>query len=253
MLSEDKFLQRFMAELREIYSTAEIQGQHIIINNENSKITIPLGPIFQQYRMEPNFKKIFEENIENIQEILNQYNYKVDYSSVYPLLKHKDYAEGNNIKYFKKRLFESIDIYFAQDMGDMFRFILQADDGVDFERLEQEAYKNLNKITNVLSRLDKNYEIYVLRFSSDYAASMILNHSVLNQIYKKVGKDFLFCIPSASTLIVANNYSEYINIIKSIVHVDLDPNKITKEIFRCNNGVYTVVNDEKKQVLRVVK
>jgi hypothetical protein len=39
MLSEDKFSQRFMTELREIYPTVEIQGQHIIINNENSKIT----------------------------------------------------------------------------------------------------------------------------------------------------------------------------------------------------------------------
>ena len=159
------------------------------------------------------------------------------------------------MQFYRKPLFADIDLLYVTDEGEIFRFILDSDD-FDKEKLEESAMENLNKITNILSRLDNSLDIYALRYTSDYGATMILNNSIIKQIHKVIGQDYLFCIPSSTTLIVARNHKPYIDIIKLLILADNDPNKISNAIYCCNHGIYSIVDPNQPTVspnLTVVK
>lgn len=107
-------------------------------------------------------------------------------------------------------------------------------------------------MSNVLVRIDNETQIYSLRFSTDYTASLILSSSIQKQIQQKVGNDYLFAIPSMSTLIVAKYIPSYINIIKNLMIADNNPNKIAPgKVYRCKKGKYEFADSSVK--LKVVK
>ena len=88
------------------------------------------------------------------------------------------------------------------DVGEVFRFILNSD-YVDFDKMKKAAWENLNKLSNILVRLDDALNLFCLRYTTDYNASFLLSDSMQKQITKKVGRDYLFAIPSSTTLIIA--------------------------------------------------
>ncbi len=129
---------------------------------------------------------------------------------------------------------------YVSDEGEVFRYVLETDD-VDFEKVKKSAWENLNKLSNVLVQLDGALKIFCLHYTTDFNASFLLSDSVQKQIAKKVGQDYLFAIPSSTTLIVAGHQSEYIRIIESLIMTDTDPNRISHNIYQCKGGKFDII------------
>ena len=96
---------------------------------------------------------------------------------------------------------------------------------------------------NPLVKLDTALAIYTLKYTTDYNSTLLLSTALQNQICKKIGRDYLFAIPSATTLIVAKLRHEYIKIIESLIMIDNDPNKISNKIYRCKNGIFDIIDE----------
>jgi len=171
-------------------------------------------------------------------EILNQYKFKVDYNNVYPLLKSREFGKGEkDLGFYREQAFADIDIFYASDIGEVFRFILNSDD-VDFDKMKKAAWENLNKMANPLVKLDKTLDVFCLKYSTDYNSTLLLSTALQNQIHKKIGKDYLFAIPSSTTLIVAR----YISIIKSLMAIDTDTNRISDKVYQYKNGIFDIAS-----------
>lgn len=232
----------------------------MVINDDRTKlsngitsISISCAALYNQYLAGDSIDRIVLENINFFNKYTKDCKFKIDYSNVYPILKHKDFGQHEDIKFYKKNLFGPIDLLFVSDYEETFRFILESDD-VDFEKLEEAAFKNLNKLTNVLSRLDPSFDVYSLVYGTDYASSLIISQNFLSQVFKKVSKrDFIFSIPSNSMLLIAKNNPLNIDIIKSLQTLDEDIHKISNSIFRWKDGIYSEINERQETMLRVVK
>lgn len=242
LLNIDDFCSRIILDMQKHFPKVRREQDFIYVEYDPTNMSIPIRSIYNEYLFNKNYELTLKTYIDIANEILNQYKFQINYRNVFPILKQKDF--GNNephISFYRKPLFADIHQLYVTDEGEIFRFILNSDD-FDEERLEKAAIANLNKMVNILSKLDDSLDIYALRYTSDYGATMILNNSVIKQIHKAVGHDYLFCIPSSTTLIVAKYHKPYIDIIKSIILVDNDPNKISNAIYRCNHGAYSVAD-----------
>jgi len=82
-----------------------------------------------------------------------------------------------------------------------------------------------------------------LKFTTDYNSTLLLSTALQNQICKKIGRDYLFAIPSATTLIVGKLCHEYIKIIESLIMIDNDPNKVSDKVYRCKNGIFDIIDE----------
>ncbi|AUS95481.1 hypothetical protein CDO33_02885 [Clostridium thermosuccinogenes] len=76
-----------------------------------------------------------------------------------------------------------------------------------------------------------------------YYAINMLSTALQNQIHKKIGKDYLFAIPSSTTLIVARYRPEYIKIIESLIMIDKDPNVISDKVYQYKDGKFDIAVD----------
>ena len=206
-------------------------------------MSIPISSMYREYQEVKDYKKTLKLYVGIINDILNQYKFKIDYKSVYPFLKSRDFGKGeNDIQFYREQAFTDIDILYVSDMGETFRFILQTDD-VDFYKMKMAAWENLNKMANPLVKLDKTLDIFCPKYSTDYNSTLLLSTALQNQIHKKIGKDYLFAIPSSTTLIVARYRPEYISIIKSLMAIDTDTNRISDKVYQYKNGIFDIVDE----------
>ena len=125
-------------------------------------------------------------------------------------------------------------------MTDVFRFFT-IDDDVDFNLLEQKAIENISKMTAALVPLNKDMQVYTLRYSTDYASSLLLSEAMNKQIQRKVGDDILIAVPSNSFFLVAKFSYSNKELLKYLVETDNDPNKVSSAVYRRKNGIYTKV------------
>jgi uncharacterized protein YtpQ (UPF0354 family) len=243
MLTIADFSRKIIFDLNKTFPKARLQGKYVVVESEPNSVSIPVSSIYREYQEVKDYRKTLKLYVGIINDILNQYKFKIDYNSVYPFLKSMDFGKGeNDIQFYREQAFTDIDVLYVSDMGETFRFILQTDD-VDFEKVKKRAWENLNKLSNILVRLDDALNIFCLRYATDFNASFLLSDSMQKQIIKKVGRDYLFAIPSSSTLLVAKYHLEYIKIIKSMIIADKDPNRISGKVYRCKNGVFDIVDE----------
>jgi uncharacterized protein YtpQ (UPF0354 family) len=198
--------------------------------------------MYKEYQV-TDYESIKKLYIKVSNEILNQYKFKVDYNNVYPLLKSREFGKGEkDLGLYREQIFADVDILYVTDEGAVFRFVLDSDD-VDFDKMKKAAWTNLNKMTNPLVKLDKTLDVFCLKYSTDYNSTLLLSATLQKQIYKKVGQDYFFAIPSATTLIVAKLRHEYIKIIESLIMMDKDPNRISDKIYQYKNGVFDIIDE----------
>jgi hypothetical protein len=198
--------------------------------------------MYKEYQV-TDYESIKKLYIKVSNEILNQYKFKVDYNNVYPLLKSRDFGKGEkDLGFYREQAFADIDTFYVSDEGEIFRFILNSDD-VDFDKMKKAALENLNKIANPLVKLDKTLDVFCLKYFTDYNSTLLFSATLQKQIYKKVGQDYFFAIPSATTLLVAKLRHEYIKIIESLIMMDNDPNRISGKVYRCKNGLFDIIDE----------
>ncbi|TCU79335.1 hypothetical protein EV204_101314 [Tissierella praeacuta] len=242
MLTFKDFTNKIIMDLNKEFTKAYIQGRYIVVEWEPTNMSLPIDTMYQEYQINKNYEEILKTYIEISRKILGQYAFKIDYDNVFPILKGKEFGlKDNNLSFYNEDAFEDINTFYVSDMGEVFRFVLSNDD-VDFDELKKRAWENLNKMTNLLIKLDKSLDVYTFKFTTDFNATLLLSSELQKQILKKVGKDYLFTISSATTLVIAKYRYEYIRILKSLILVDNDPNKISDKVYRYKNGVFDIAS-----------
>ncbi|MDK2801102.1 MAG: hypothetical protein PWQ70_2721 [Clostridiales bacterium] len=243
MLTFADFSSKIILDFNKTFPKARLQGKYVVVESEPSSVSIPVINIYREYQEIKDYGKTLVSYIRIINDILSQYKFKIDYNNVYPLLKSRDFGKGEkDLGFYREQAFADIDIFYASDVGEVFRFILNSDD-VDFDKMKKAAWENLNKLSNILVQLDDALNLFCLRYTTDYNASFLLSDSMQKQIIKKVGQDYFFAIPSSTTLIIAKFRPEYISILKSLMTIDSDPNKISNKVYRCKNGIFNIASD----------
>ena len=164
----------------------------------------------------------------------------MDYANAYPILKRHDFGMNSKVQFYREKAFLDIDVLYVSDMGETFRFFT-IDDDVEFSLLKKKAIENINRITAALVPLDDGLQAYTLRYTTDYASSLLLSETMNKQIQRKIGDDILIAIPSNSFFLVAEfNYHNQ-GLLEYLIKYDADPNKVSNAVYRRKNGIYTKV------------
>ena len=243
MLSFANFSSKIILDLNNTFPKARLEGKYVVVESEPNSVSIPVSSIYKEYQEVKDYGKTLKIYVDIIYDILNQYKFKIDYNSVYPLLKSKEFGKGEkNLGFYREQAFADIDTFYVSDEGEIFRFILKSDD-VEFHRVKRAAWENLNKMANPLVKLDKTLDIFCLKYSTDYNSTLLLSTALQNQICKKIGRDYLFAIPSSTTLIIAKFCPEYISILKSLMAIDTDPNRISDKVYQHKGGKFDIAAD----------
>jgi len=243
MLTIADFSRKIIFDLNKTFPIARAKGKYVIVESNPNSVSIPVNSIYKEYQENKDYGKTLASYIKIINDILSQYKFKIDYNNVFPLLKSREFGKGEkDLGFYREQAFADIDIFYASDIGEVFRFILNSDD-VDFDKMKKAAWENLNKMANPLVKLDKTLDVFCLKYSTDYNSTLLLSTALQNQIHKKIGKDYLFAIPSSTTLIVARYRPEYISIIKSLMAIDTDTNRISDKVYQYKNGIFDIVDE----------
>lgn len=252
LLSKDEFISRIIEDFKQIFPVVNKERDYLYVEDGLTNMSIPFSSIYREYCSTKDYNQTLETYVQIARKILSQYKFQINYKNVYPILKHESFGVENvEFSFYRKPLFTDIHQLYVSDEGEVFRYLLESDH-FDKDKMEKAAMENLNKMANLLTRLDEAYDIYTLRYTSDYGATLLLTESIQKQIHKHEGKDYLFCIPFSSLLIVAKNYAPYIHIMNSLMLMDEDSNKISTNIYRCNHGVCFVV-DQDDTHLKIIK
>jgi uncharacterized protein YtpQ (UPF0354 family) len=242
MLTVQEFIQNISEDFKKAFPEVRVEEKFIRLGTEVTHVELPINSMYKEYQV-TDYESIKKLYIKVSNEILNQYKFKVDYNNVYPLLKSRDFGKGEkDLEFYREQVFADIDTFYVSDEGEIFRFILNSDD-VDFDKMKKAAWENLNKMANPLVKLDKTLDVFCLKYSTDYNSTLLLSTALQNQIHKKIGKDYLFAIPSSTTLIIAKFRLEYISIIKSLMAIDTDPNRISDKVYQYKDGKFDIAAD----------
>jgi len=133
MLTIADFSRKIIFDLNRTFPIARVQGKYVIVESNPNSVSIPVSSIYREYQETKDYGKTLKLYVDIINDILNQYKFKIDYNNVYPFIKSMDFGKGeNDIQFYREQAFIDIDVLYVTDMGETFRFILQTDD-VDFE------------------------------------------------------------------------------------------------------------------------
>jgi len=239
MFTFQEFTEKISYDFKKVFPEVKVGENLIHLGSGVTYVELPLGSMYREYQMTDyyNAKELY---VKIASEILNKYKFKVDYANVYPILKRHDFGINSKVQFYRKKAFLDIDILYVSDMVETFRFFT-TDDDVDFNLLEQKAIENISKMTAALVPLNKGIPVYTLKYSTDYASSLLLSEAMKKQIQRKVGDDILIAVPSNSSFLVAKfNYSNK-ELLKYLIKTDNDPNKVSDSVYRRKEGIYMKV------------
>jgi hypothetical protein len=243
-----EFVKQVTQDLQENgdYSEVKKEGEYrLYVERGAVNVSVPLYSWYQEYLTE-GYQESFKNYKQLIEDILNLHRFKLDTNNVYPFI-GKSFKDCD--EYVSEDLFCDLRLYWVSDIGEVFRYVSIEDVenvGIDIATLKAKSFENLNKMVNLLVRIEKTFEIYTLRFVTEYAATLFLSENIQKQIKSKIGDDILFCMPSSSSLVCAkyckSTYRTYTQILKHIVAIDNDVNKISDYIYRrSRNGEYSII------------
>lgn len=222
-------------------------GDDLKISNGNVEVQITLSHIYNYYKAIQSYEKFLNPWIKNIEDMLQQHSYKIDYSKIYPLIRKKEHL-GKEVQFYSKPIsvLDDINICFGQDEGEMFRILTtkDVDSDTNYNKVYNSAIKNINAIENKLVPIHKTYKVYTLEKNSDVASSMVFfNKHTQEQIKEYLGDNFLIAISAASTLLVAENVKENVDLLKYLIKDEKDPNFVTDNIIEYRDGIYRYVDN----------
>lgn len=245
-----EFANRMIQDLKREFNEVRLdEKERIYIGSEFTNASLPLRTMYKEYKI-LGYQKNLQKYIKIISEILNTYKFRLNLNNTFPFIKSKDFGTNINHNFVKEDLFCDLSLFYVVDLGEVFRFVVYDDlqnADIDFEVLKTESMKNLNKITNILCKLDDMHHLYCLHFNSDFGATLFLTKHIQHQIRKKIGTDILFCMPSCTRLICTTYDEHMLNtnlyILRKLINEDEDTNKISEKIYRRDaQGNYSIVN-----------
>lgn len=230
-----QFTYRFKDDLSKFFSDVKISDRLLHVSSGDVEVNIPVTSIFSEYTFK-GYKDTLKSYKQVFGEIVNSCKYRADYNNIFPVIYNTNIDCSQNLRFYKTHFCLDLDIFYCADMGNIFRFI-QADDDIDIKKMKSISMENINRLTNVLIRLDDILDIWTLKFPTDYAGSLLLSTSIKKQISKMIGRDYIFAIPCTSTLIVAKPVQQYVRILKSLMGVTYG-SEVSNRVYRCKNGIY---------------
>lgn len=230
-------------DIKKDYTECTLEEDKLIIVNGSIEVCIPLNIINSECQSAKEYKKVLLGYKGTINQVMNEGKFEINYHQVYPMVRNKDFAIEDRIKFHRKQCFMDLDMLLVSDFKEMIRY-LSVDDIKDSERIYEAAMFNINKITNVLSKLNPELEIYTTKFNNDYNCSMVYNHNFRKQIRRIFPQNYLIAIPSGSTILVAMDNPVYIEILAQLILTDNDPNIVSTRIYRYrfSDGEYEYAN-----------
>lgn len=241
MVYSKKELKKFLLEkFNGKFDCVEITKEDVlIIKQENFEVSMEFGKIYEEYTLVDDIEVFIVRYINMIKNAIRN-SVKINISNVYPTIRHQSFSVNEkNIKFLREKFALDLDILYIEDNEDSFKFIME-NEQITGEEVKERAFNNLNKITNVLAKLDKSMDIYSFKFNNDNCAGLLLNENVRSQIRKKVGNRFLFTISSPTSLVVAKDRIEYVDIMQRLILHDPDKNSVSIRVYRCcfKDGTY---------------
>ncbi|SHH83181.1 Protein of unknown function [Caloranaerobacter azorensis DSM 13643] len=250
-LDKEQFKLKLLNDIKKVYENAELNKELITFEFGTLEIIVDTKDMYKLYgESKNNYNTVKKHCLNVIKEIIEEKRFKVNYNKVFPLLKNKNFGLDKEIGFIREEFTDDLDILYAVDMGDIYRFVTKHDN-VDIELLKKSAINNINKIYNVLVKLDEELPIYTLGFTTNVGSSMILSENFIKQINKKVGKSFLFAIPYDGTLVVAENNDKYIDYLNELIKMIPEIDKISNSVYKYKDGKieYAV----KRRILKIIK
>lgn len=236
----NKFANRLSKDLNKKYTEFELDlcGKTYKVSSEQVCISIDLNETYSSYiNKRKTYKEILKNIISTLDTLINNSKEGINYNSIYPVLKHKDFNLDNcDNMLLVKRLFLDIDMVFVIDLDEMFQFIT-LDYNLDFDKVYKSAWENIGNMENEIANTN-GVEIYTLKFPCNYAGSMLFNKKIESEIIKKIGVNYIFVISSSSLVFIAKNVPEYIPILKELIAIDEDPYKVSNRVYGYINGQY---------------
>lgn len=87
MLSFANFSSKIILDLNKTFPKARLEGKYVVVESEPNSVSIPVSSIYREYQEVKDYRKTLKLYVDIINDILNQYKFKIDYNSVYPFLK----------------------------------------------------------------------------------------------------------------------------------------------------------------------
>lgn len=239
MLTLEEFTEKISYDFKKVFPEVKVGENLIHIGSGVTHVELPLGSMYREYQM-TDYCNIKELYVKIASEILNKYKFKVDYANAYPILKRHDFGINSKVQFYREKAFLDIDVLYVSDMGETFRFFT-IDDDVEFSLLKKKAIENINRITAALVPLDDGLQVYTLRYTTDYASSLLLSKVFNKQIQIKVGDDILIAVPGNSSIFIAKFSYYNQELLKYLIETDSDANKVSDSVYRRKNGIYMKV------------
>ncbi|MTI67144.1 MAG: DUF1444 family protein [Firmicutes bacterium] len=249
-LNKKRFELKLFNDVREKYEGAELDDNMITFKYGSLEIMISVSDMYKLYNEEKNYYSVKLHCLKVIQETIEEKRFKLDYSKVLPLIKSAFFGIEEDTDFIRDKLTPDLDILYVVDLGDVYRFITYTDCR-NIGKLRESALKNLNKVYNAVITLDKELDIYSLTYTNDLTATMILSEKIVNQIYKRVGKRFLFAIPDSGTIIITKNQYKGIDYLKELIKVCPKVNEISDNVYLYNDGKISFA--DKSNIFKVIK
>ena len=165
-----------------------------------------------------------------------EYYNTFDYCKIYPILRHKDWSDNDpKVRFLRKRLFLDIDVLYVLDLGDGYRYIKETDN-LDFDKIYKDSWGNIENIDNGIEKLNELMEIFSLKQRNH--CSILFNSKIEKEIRQKIGLNYIFIIPTDSSLVIAPNTNDYIHIIEKLIDKDEDPTLVSSRVYGHINGEY---------------
>jgi len=135
------------------YPHTTLVNDELIITKDNLEAFFLLNCALEKFKIENNFELICDKYLNTVKEEFEKCRFKIDYDKVYPLIKSKEFGLEENVKFVREDLFLDLDVLYAMDIGETFRFILK-NANYNFMKLKQSYIKNLNMFSIGLRKLD---------------------------------------------------------------------------------------------------
>lgn len=249
-LNKEKFQLKLLSDIRKKYEGAELINNEIYFKYGAFDVIIDMEVMYELYIKEQKYETVKIHCLNAIQEVIKENKIKINYDKVFPMIKSRDYGLQEEVKFIRDNFTLDLDILYVVDLDHIYRF-LTVSDNINLEKIKISAIKNLDEVHNYLIKIDDDLPIYTTALTSDLGGTMILSEKFLNIIQKKVGKNFLFAIPTSDTLLVAKNQYYNINYLKELIKVCPKTDTISENVYLYKDGKVSFA--DKGNVLKIIK
>ncbi len=236
--NKEKLGLRLYSDVRKEFPNTIMDGEFIVVHVGDVEIRISLNSLLAEIKNENvTYKKVLSDYKEMIKEMLKENDFTVDYHRIFPVIRSSDFGLKEPIGFYRKRLFANLDLLYVTDYSSVMRF-LTIKDKFGSGKINEAGMFNINRISNKLKKIHPLLEVYTTEYTSDYNCSMIFNVKFMKQVKNKVGSNYLIAIPASSTILIAKDFKENIEILKELMKSD-DPNIVSERVYRFKDGEYS--------------